>query len=79
MHTAGSDGESLRKLRKRNQHRGPPGQFPREMTLGRVLIADDEQGVRDILGKTLFFMGYDVSVAGSGHDLSQVRRMFPNR
>jgi len=38
-------------------------------TLGRktqVLVVDDSQAVREVLSKTLSFLGYDVTLAGNG-------------
>lgn len=32
----------------------------------RVLVVDDSQAVREVLSKTLSFLGYDVTLAGNG-------------
>ncbi|WP_447971346.1 PAS domain S-box protein [Nitrospira sp. M1] len=38
---------------------------------GRILIMDDEIEIRDILGKMLEHLGYDVTYANDGHDAIQ--------
>lgn len=36
--------------------------------MDRILIVDDEKAIRDILSEMLFVMGFEVTVAGSGHE-----------
>ncbi len=43
----------------------------------RVLVADDEQGVRDLLSKTLALAEYDVDVAADGRSAVDRLRILP--
>jgi CheY-like chemotaxis protein/AraC-like DNA-binding protein len=45
-----------------------PGQQNASMPRARVLIVDDDEGTRDVLGRLLRLDGYAVAVAGSGDE-----------
>ena len=36
--------------------------------MNKILIVDDEKAIRDVLSDTLSFLGYEVTVASSGHE-----------
>ncbi|UCG66547.1 MAG: response regulator [Deltaproteobacteria bacterium] len=36
--------------------------------MNKILIIDDEKAIRDVLSDTLSFLGYEVTVASSGHE-----------
>ncbi len=42
----------------------------------RVLVVDDEDGIRDLLGKTLALADYDVDLAPDGHVALERMRLF---
>ena len=42
----------------------------------RVLVVDDEDGIRDLLGKTLALADYDVDLAPDGHAALERMRLF---
>jgi two-component system response regulator (stage 0 sporulation protein F) len=49
------------------------------MGLGRILVVDDEQSVREVLGEYFAEQGYSVETATSGHEaLGLVRRTIPD-
>jgi CheY-like chemotaxis protein len=40
----------------------------KEDGMNKILIVDDEKAIRDVLSDTLSFLGYEVTVASSGHE-----------
>jgi len=40
----------------------------KEDGMNKILIVDDEKAIHDILSDTLSFLGYEVTVASSGHE-----------
>ncbi len=46
----------------------------------RVLVVDDDRGLRDVLRRALMLSGYDVRLAENGSDaLNEVMRVCPTR
>ena len=44
----------------------------------RILIADDDPGIGDMLQMMLEEAGYDVEIQGDGHAVQQMQRPFPD-
>jgi DNA-binding NtrC family response regulator len=51
---------------------------PPEPTPGRVLVIDDEHGIRELFQRTLDFAGFDVAVASSGDEGLRLLRADPS-